>query len=438
MKEVPMDWDDENPEAPIRVEAPSTDAPAPSAPVKTVTISRAQWRFAKSLSALVLVLAIGGAGFILGHDIVSPKPIRTAAPGFTFPTLPAGGSGNGSGIPSFQFPSVKPQSTKGDKAAAKIATKVDRGLVDVTSTFDGQTGTAEGTGMILTSDGLVLTNNHVVEDAATLSVRDVATNTTYVGKVIGYDLSEDVALIQLKNASGLTTIKTANSNDVTSGEKIVGIGNAEGVGGTPSFVAGTVVALDQAITAGDETNPAGSEHLSGLIEVNAAIQPGDSGGPLVNSEGKVVGMDTAGSDLNGGFGFDPGNTSGDRGYAIPINTALEVVTSIRDDDAVSGVHIGATAFLGVEFDSAAAAFNSPNAASGVTIAGTVVGAPAQKAGLAAGDVITSINGQSVTTGSELQSALLAEKPGDTINVDYLNVKGDANTVKVVLASGPSQ
>jgi S1-C subfamily serine protease len=158
----------------------------------------------------------------------------------------------------------------------------------------------------------------------------------------------------------------------------------------------------------------------------------------VNSKGKVVGMDTAGSDLNGGFGFDPGNTSSDRGYAIPINTALSIVSSIRDDDAVSGVHIGATAFLGVEFDSAAAAFDSPNSTSGVTIAGTVVGTPAQKAGLAAGDVITSVNGQSVTTGSQLQSVLLAEKPGDTINVDYLNVKGDANTVRVVLASGPSQ
>jgi len=97
----------------------------------------------------------------------------------------------------------------------------------------------------------------------------------------------------LKGASGLTTIKTVNSDNVSSGEKIVGIGNAEGLGGTPSYVAGTVVALDQAITAGDETNPAGSEHLNGLIEVNAAIVPGDSGGPLVNDKGEVVGMDTA-------------------------------------------------------------------------------------------------------------------------------------------------
>jgi len=379
------------------------------------------------------VLVIGGGGFILGHDIVTPAAIRISAPNYTSPTFPSFGNGSG----SFQIPSVTPPNTKADKAAAKIATKVDPGLVDITTTFASTSQTAEGTGMILTSDGLVLTNNHVVEDAQTLSVRDIATNATYVGKVVGYDLTQDVALIQLKDASGLTTIKTANSDKVASGEKIVGIGNAGGVGGTPSFVPGSVVALNQAITAGDETNPAGSERLSGLIEVNAAIEPGDSGGPLVNDKGKVVGMDTAGSDLNGGFGFDPGNTSGDRGYAIPINTALAIVTSIRDDVATSGVHIGETAFLGVEFDSATAAGNA-NSTGGVTIAGTVAGSAANKAGFVAGDVITSIDGQSVTTGTDLQTILLTKKPGDTIHVDYLNASGVAKTVSVVLGSGPAQ
>ena len=448
-----MEWDDENPTAPtgdvapapsagdaaithgFTLDAADVPAPSPDAPAKTVTISKRQWRVAKTLSALVLVAAIGGAGFILGHDIVKPTPIRAAAPKFTFPTFPSGGFGNS---PSFQFPSVTPQNTKADAAAAKIAKKVDPGLVDITTTFAGQTGTAEGTGMILTSNGLVLTNNHVVEDAATLSVRDIATNTTYVGTVVGYDLADDVALVQLKGASGLTTIKTANSDQVTSGEKIVGIGNAGGLGGMPSYVAGSVVALNQAITAGDETNPAGSERLSGLIEVNAAIEPGDSGGPLVNDEGKVVGMDTAGSDLNGGFGFDPGSTSGDRGYAIPINSALSIVSSIRADDAIAGVHIGATAFLGVEFDSATVAGGGASTSNGVTIAGTVAGTPANKAGLVAGDVITSIDGQPASTGSDLQTILLTKTPGDTIHLDYLTPSGVAKTMSVVLGSGPAQ
>jgi len=148
--------------------------------------------------------------------------------------------------------------------------------------------------------------------------------------------------------------------------------------------------------------------------------------------------DTAGSDLNGGFGFNPGNTSGDRGYAIPINTALSIATSIRDDAATSGVHIGATAFLGVEFDSTTAVGGSANSSSGVTIAGTVAGTPANKAGLVAGDVITSIDGQSATTGSALQTILLTKKPGDTIHLDYLNLSGVAKSISVVLGTGPAQ
>ena len=367
-----MEWDDESSVVPE-----SDSAPTPESPVATVTLSRSKWRLAKGLSASALVLAIGGSGFILGHDVFTTKPARSAAPRFTVPTFPSGNFGNEES-PSFQNPTTSPSNTKANAAAAKVATKVDPGIVDITTTFAGQSGTAEGTGMILTSNGLVLTNNHVVEDAATISVRDVATNTSYVGTVVGYDLNQDVALVQLKNASGLTKIKTANSDKVTSGEKIVGIGNAGGLGGTPSYVPGSVVALNQAITAGDVTNPAGSEKLNGLIEVNAAIQPGDSGGPLVNAKGQVVGMDTAGSSLNGGFGFYSGNTSGSRGYAIPINTALAIVTSIRADNAVSGIHIGATAFLGVEFDSAATSNVNPNTSSGVTIAGTIPGTPAQR------------------------------------------------------------
>jgi S1-C subfamily serine protease len=225
---------------------------------------------------------------------------------------------------------------------------------------------------------------------------------------------------------------------VSTGQTIVGVGNAGGVGGTPSYVAGTVVALNQSITAGDATNPAGSEKLSGLIEVNAAIQPGDSGGPLVNGNGAVVGMNTAGSSLNGGFGFYSGTTSSSRGYAIPINTALAIVSSIRADSAVAGVHIGPTAFLGVEFNSAAASFTNPNASNGVTIAGAIPGTPAQRDGLAAGDVITSIDGHAVTSGSALQSILLTKKPGDTIHLDYVDVNGKAAAVNIVLTTGPAQ
>ena len=156
--------------------------------------------------------------------------------------------------------------------------------------------------------------------------------------MVGYDLTKDVALLQLSNASGLTTVKTGDSSTLSTGDKIVGIGNAGGTGGTPSFAAGTIKALDQSITAGDESNPAGSEKLTGLVEVNADILPGDSGGPLVTSKGRVIGMDTAGSSANGGFGFEQfGVTATSRGYAIPIKEALDIVTSIENGNSSSNV-----------------------------------------------------------------------------------------------------
>src|ERR1700722_12455404 len=157
MKEIPMDWDNESPAVPT-----TEEVTAPEAPANTVTISKTHWRLARSLSALVLVLAIGGAGFILGHDVVTPAPIRISAPSNNFPNFPGGfgnGNGNGGFSPSFQYPTTTPTNTKADAAAAKIAKKVDAGLVDITSTFASQSGTAEGTGMILTKNGLVLPKN---------------------------------------------------------------------------------------------------------------------------------------------------------------------------------------------------------------------------------------------------------------------------------------
>src|SRR5450631_583180 len=138
-----MDWDDDSSVVP-NVEEASTPEP----PASMVTVSTTKWRLAKSLSAMALISVIGGGGFLLGHDVFTPKPIRIAAPTFTVPTFPSGGFGNG------ESPSVSPQNAKANAAAAKVASKVDPGIVDITTTFAGESGTAEGTGMILTSNGL--------------------------------------------------------------------------------------------------------------------------------------------------------------------------------------------------------------------------------------------------------------------------------------------
>ena len=343
----------------------------------------------------------------------------------------------------------------------QIASRVDPGLVDVTSTLGYQGATAKGTGIVLTSNGEVLTNNHVVNGATSVSVTDIGNGKTYKATVVGYDQSHDVAVLQLSGASGLTTAATGNSSTVKVGDNVVGLGNAGGADGTPSVAAGTVTALNQSITASDEGSGS-SEQLSGLIQTNANIQPGDSGGPLVNSYGQVIGMDTAassgtqfggnggsgngfgGSGGFGGFGngsdngsgntgsSSSGQNSGTQGYAIPIDTALSIAAQIEAGQASSTVHIGATAFLGLEIAS-----SDQQGSSGVTLAGTASGTPAAAAGLGQGDVITSLGGQSVSTGTDIQNVLVGHHPGDKISIGWTDASGQTHTATVTLAAGPT-
>jgi S1-C subfamily serine protease len=297
--------------------------------------------------------------------------------------------------------------------------------------------------MILTSNGLVLTNNHVIDGATSITARDIATNTLYKAKVVGYDVSHDVALLQLQNASGLTTVSIGNSNKVFSGEKVVGIGNALGVNGTPSYAAGSVVALGQSVTASDNGSPSGAETLSGMIEVNAAIQPGDSGGPLVNSSGKVLAMDTAGSSSDGGFGFEQGGSIATRAFAIPINTALSIVKSIESGNASANVHIGKTAFLGVEVSAypslqQGSTGGAQGQVSGAEVVAVIPGTPAATSALVPGDVITSLNATSVTSVSALGQMIQGLHPGDSVTVGYVTPSGTHATLTLKLASGPPQ
>ena len=356
-------------------------------------------------------------------------------------------------------------------STSQIANRVSPGLVDVTSTLGYAGATAMGTGIVLTSNGEVLTNNHVINGATSVSVTDIGNGKTYKATVVGYDASHDIAVLQLSGASGLTTATTGDSSTVHVGDKVVGIGNAGGKGGTPSSVAGTVTALNQSITASDEGSSS-SEQLSGLIETNADIQAGDSGGPLVNSHGQVIGVDTAassanpsgsgssdpfgGSDPFGNGSSDPfgglGNGSSDNGssgssqqtttqaFAIPINTALSIASQIEGGHASSTVHIGTTAFLGVEIASSSQQSDfgsSGSGSSGVAIAGVQSGTPADAAGLSAGDVITSVDGQSVSSGTSIQQVLANHHPGDNISISWTDANGQSHTATVTLAAGPA-
>jgi S1-C subfamily serine protease len=278
--------------------------------------------------------------------------------------------------------------------------------------------------MILTTSGAILTNNHVIDGATGITVTLVDTGRTYPATVVGTDATHDIAVLQIQGASGLKPIPMGDSAAVAVGDAVVAIGNAGGAGGTPAVVTGTVTALDQTITVTDESG-GNAETLNGLIQTDAPLQPGDSGGPLLNRAGQVIGIDTAAS---AGRRF---RTGASVGLAIPIDQARAIAAQIQAGHAGATVHIGLPGFLGVQIDP------QGSAVPGAAVAGVVPGAPAAAAGLAAGDLITSVDGQRITSPQTLTAATRSHHPGDKVRVEWTGASGTQHHATVVLASGPA-
>jgi S1-C subfamily serine protease len=374
-------------------------------PPRQPSSRRAAWLIAAVAAGLVLILVIAGGAFLVGRA-----------------TRPAGQTQTSSGVAGVNGGAPAAGGSGATSAQiSSVAAKVDPGIVDINTTLGYQNGAAAGTGIVLSADGLVLTNNHVVAGATSIGVTDVGNGQTYQASVVGYDRSEDVAVLKLAGASGLTVAPLGDSSTVNAGDSVVAIGNAGGTGGTPTAVGGSVTALDQSITAQDDSTGA-AEQLTGLIEIAAAIQPGDSGGPLATTSGRIIGMDTAAS-----AGFRYQATGGD-GYAIPINQAVTIAKQIEAGQSSETVHIGATAFLGIQAGN--------GAAGGVPLLGVLSGSPAEAAGLAAGDVIQSVNGQTIDSPTTLTEVLDGFHPGDRLTVGWTDATGQAHTATVTATTGP--
>lgn len=367
-------------------------------------------------------LLAGGALGALVHDAVAGNATHStgavaapASPGPS-PAQPSApstpGQVGGSGQPS------APTTTQ----TAGIAAKVTPSVVDVYTKLTG--GSGAGTGMILTSSGDVLTNNHVIEGAISIRVVLVTTGRSYAAKVVGTDPTEDVAVVRLTGASGLRPIATANSSNVAVGDSVVALGNAGGKGGPPSVVSGSVVATNRSITVGEGTGSA-AERLTGLIQTDAALRPGDSGGPLVGTNAKVIGMDTAAS-VRGRF---DGTTR--EGYAIPINKALSISGQIRDGRASGTVHIGVPGMLGVSIEASNVAVGS-----GAQITDVTAGSPAEAAGLAPGDTITTVDGRRVSSAAELTTLIRSHRPGNTVRIGWVGSSGSRHSATIRLVEGP--
>jgi S1-C subfamily serine protease len=300
--------------------------------------------------------------------------------------------------------------------------RVEPAVADVYAQLGYQRMGEAGTGIVLTPSGEVLTNNHVVAGATELSVTVVGNRRTYPATVVGYDIAADIAVLQLQGASRLQTALLGRSSSLAVGDDVTAIGNVGGTGGTPARAKGTVTGLDRPVDAIDQTSGT-TEHLSGLIATTAAVDAGDSGSPLVTTSGRVVGVDTAGA---GGLLVQSGGT---RGYAIPIDQASALGAQIEAGVASPGVHVGPTAFLGVELSS------SPSA-TGAVVTTVYTGTPAATLGLDSGDLIVSLNGQPVGSPTALTSLTQDLRPGDTVTVGWVDLSGSSQTGAVQLIPGP--
>jgi S1-C subfamily serine protease len=302
-----------------------------------------------------------------------------------------------------------------------VASRIAPSVAVVDSVLGYQDAEASGTAIVLTASGELLTNNHVIAGATSVTVTDIGNGKTYSATVVGYDRSQDIAVLRLANAQGLATAPIATSSTPAVGDHVVAVGNAGGTG-TLSSAEGKVTALGKSITASDASSGS-SEQLTGLIQADANIQAGDSGGPLVDATGKVIGVDTA---ATAGFRF---RQTGPAGFAIPIGTAMSVAQRIDAGQSSDTVHIGPTAVLGVQV--------SAQPANGALILGVVSGSAADKAGLGVGDVITALDGTAVDSATTLTTLMDRHHPGDSVRLKWTRQDGVGRSATVVVDAGPA-
>jgi S1-C subfamily serine protease len=424
--------------------------------------------------AVAAMAATAGGLVVAFADSSSQQPAVSSGPG-------NGGSGN-FGLPNNgTFPGEGNGNTgnSGNSMPAstlrRVEAEVSPSLVVITSNlkYAGNGAAAAATGMIISRNGLVLTNNHVINGTTGLTAT-AQDGRQYTAKWLGYDKSSDVAVIQLENASGLTPVPIGNSANVKVGDPVVGIGNADGTGRL-SNAAGTITNLNQTITASDEGSGFASERLTGMLQTNAHIIPGDSGGPLVSADGKVIGMDTAASTGS------VNNSSQDVGFAIPINHALTIANKIIAGRPAPGLQIGTSGFVGVlvpsgprgtqstttnpqvqlsqqkslesrdggpltpapttcVLDDTSAGIPSRVApvTSGTLVLGSLCKTPADRAGISPGDVITRVNNQAVTSPSSLMRILLGVHGGAKVTLTWVTPTDQKLSRTVRLETAPPQ
>jgi len=418
-----------------------------------------------SYIAVALVAGALGAGSVVAlyHPAANSAAVPSARPSARAPVP----------LPSTAVPVP---SNGGTGTTGGSMSKVEQGIVIINTALQYSGERAAGTGMVVNAgEGLVLTNNHVIENATKITATVAATGQNFLAKVVGYDVTGDVALIQLQHPSGLHQVPLGDSGKVRTGDVVTALGNAEGQSKIVPAT-GHITGVNRSITASDQGGTVTSETLHGMLQTDAGIVSGDSGGPLVSAAGQVIGMDTAGNDVR-----YPDQQAA-AGFAIPINTALSVAREIVAGHASSTISIGYPPFIGIYVGQGTSSNPQQQAAaqqqqnnggfggfgggngfsgngsgsqscysndsnlpvpdtiapvsSGTLVVGTICSSPAAVAGVSAGSVITSVNGQAVGAPQTLHSALSKFRPGDTVSLTWVTPSGQRKTATMTLTAGP--
>jgi putative serine protease PepD len=340
-----------------------------------------------------------------------------------------GGSSNNAAT-SLDVPAASSSSNGSapSEALARVAQEVLPSVVSIT--VEEGNATAQGSGVIISEDGRILTNNHVVESAANSSSGLTVTfsnGDTADATIEGRDPATDLAVIQAQDVSGLRPATFGNSADLHVGDTVLAIGSPLGLNG--SVTSGIVSAVNRSITLGGESQGSPFENQSeppttasiNAIQTDAAINPGNSGGPLINADGQVIGINTAIASASGGAVSSQSGNIG-VGFAIPIDDARDVATQLVRNGEVEH------AYLGVEIADADTG--------GALVGGVESNSPADEAGLRQGDVVTKVDDTDITNSAGLTASIRGHEPGDRVTITYTR-SGDEHTADVRLATLPN-
>jgi S1-C subfamily serine protease len=412
---------------------PESSAPMPESmgPLQEILVEPPRKRRTPLLVVAIATAAVVGIGGLgtAGFALITRPATTDASMQNTQPRSPLGfyNQGQQQGEQQVQGGQSGGSLNSGgtQESAATPTSAADKvGVVTITTNLDYGSGAAAGTGMIVTSGGLILTNNHVVEQSTSIEATVQSTGKTYKAEVVGTDQTADVAILKLVGASGLSTVTFAPTEKVAVGQAVHSVGNAEGTGSLVTAV-GTVGATNQSLSIQSDFSTTG-ENLSGLIELESDVVSGDSGGPLFDSSGKVIGIVTAASS----------GSAQVTGYAINIASVLSVASKIEAGTASTDIVIGTPAFLGIQLATTQSS-TQPSTTAGVPVSGVFSGMPADEAGIAAGSVITAVDGTAVTSATQLSSLIAKQAVGDKVTIDWTSETGAAQSATVTLVGGPA-